>query len=1075
MDEERLLLNNELLHSEISKLMETLLNGVSRLSVQPSLINSINSALTKLPIIIQEFEPSPQLLDRHLTQYIERLSALYLTVKEEANDKEEFKSIASGIADVVYAFAKIRGFKVITNYFSSDVYLVSKLLHYKERTDNSDNEHFLILLWLSTLVLVPFALRRVLSDFPERMYKLSLTNLTSYSNGSKNQIVSLILLSRLLTRPDQGLLLDRYMHQVSESWATMLPTTKLGHLITINKVMKRSANFNQFFYIIEQILKIDFGILAAQSNKSDFTNLNVLYLIKLSDRLCGFYLKKNEQRHFEFVAKVVNSLFHDILAPLENKFDSNLRYAMGRALSNICHSLGGIAMNYQEQVITYVLEEFGIPNMDLEEYSSNIIVSESMVSIAKYHTLLLTLGYLSLKKSLPHKFIPVVLSIVHKTLYFVQRKLTVTVGTQIRDSSCFIIWALFKNSTPFSFQYFSEKAKIDILLDILNVCIFDSDLVIRRCGNAVLQEYIGRFGSKIFRGEPTKIGKFIIEFIQLFDSSSVSTLKQSYRLILRLSEMGFDRSLFIPQLMDKISEGDLFEIKKLATKTLVMLMNTSNSTTMMPSDNEWTLDDILLELSIQILEGCDVGPLYATGKLVEGKELLMSQKSIVKSIKINFQRSHFNFHTDLTEKAEEFISFLVSTNKSTNASSLVFVKSHIFEILRLSHNDKIVHQLQMFFSSIQLPDEWWEYFFMLLRNNNLNIAESIGYVYDLPDYALDILLELVCDKMIQSETRALIQKSLSHYYSIKNIPNAASMSIVNLLDDYTTTVQGDVGSKVRRSTIELIECNLGCISDDLKLQVIPKLSRISAEPLSSLQIISFRVLLKLLGRPTKILELMYTTDRYYKSLIAFHRHKINEDCELAFWSGYVFSTSGAAASSSTINSSVTSLLEYLSELHPLEISNIVNILLRLLIPPSQANGGMKSATSRDLKRYIAALDLLIILLESHIISTDLLDFEKIYIRCYNLHINTNNLNRINLVLKVFQYLAPVLDRCLQRVCFLACQHASPTVRQIGGEILFEIANDMGHDDLAYRILKIKWDEPVSELKREQLTIQNEFR
>ena len=59
--------------------------------------------------------------------------------------------------------------------------------------------------------------------------------------------------------------------------------------------------------------------------------------------------------------------------------DYNLRYCIAKALSNIVDKLSNYAINYQQQLIEFIL--------------SNLDITDD-VSISKNHTILLTLGYL---------------------------------------------------------------------------------------------------------------------------------------------------------------------------------------------------------------------------------------------------------------------------------------------------------------------------------------------------------------------------------------------------------------------------------------------------------------------------------------------------------------------------------------------------------------------------------------------------------------------------------------------------------------------------------------------------------
>ena len=82
--------------------------------------------------------------------------------------------------------------------------------------------------------------------------------------------------------------------------------------------------------------------------------------------------------------------------------DYNLRYCIAKALSNIVDKLSNYAINYQQQLIEFIL--------------SNLDITDD-VSISKNHTILLTLGYLCLNKTMSKQYIGKLLNIVHATMF----------------------------------------------------------------------------------------------------------------------------------------------------------------------------------------------------------------------------------------------------------------------------------------------------------------------------------------------------------------------------------------------------------------------------------------------------------------------------------------------------------------------------------------------------------------------------------------------------------------------------------------------------------------------------------
>ncbi|CAK7909796.1 hypothetical protein CAAN1_13S01838 [[Candida] anglica] len=1112
--EESLLKRKDGLHSQINTLINQLCDETKLKKSHSDQINRSKGSkvlviANKIKVLVQEFEPSPNLLDSSLSRYIDSLSLGY----SNARESDVVDDILESIAVVVYTLSKIRGFKYITNYFSSDVYMVPKLLLWMEdNTKTSDSQQFLILLWLSNLVLVPFQLQQISPDIPDRLFSMSLRALGQYSKGSKNQIMISILLSRLLTRSDSKVLLnDYFMNIIPPVWSLNLTnkvypsSLKLGHMITINKILKRidGSSNNDYYLVVRDILDHDFAIVQSDcQDQSDFTNMNVLYLIKLSQRWCLYELSCLQ---YLPVADNINQLFQRILFPLSSagKLDTSLRYALAKTLSNICTHLSTTAVNYQDQIINYILNDLEISNLQMDSPNDSVFdpdldIRPDYVSTSHYHTVLLFLGYLTLKKSLPTSYIPVVLSIIHKTLFFSQKLLTVTLGSQIRDSSCFVLWAISRSIPAREFPKIVDSfTSQTILYDLFQVAIFDTDLIIRRCGIAVLQEYIGRFGLYIFEFERKEIdldgelmGGFIIEFIQLFDTPSVSTLAASYEIIPKLIYMGFNVNFFISILMNQINDPDVdFHIKKLSAISLNEII-TNNIRKQYDLKNHKSDDLQLWEFSRITHDLCKSIKSEVPGALYSISAILFSQpeQNLENELDliVRYVAEHFSFdiHTDSHEKGEEFTSFFTAIlnaeyfNGEPQLESLYW--DHLFEISRVSFNSDLVKQIQCLFeiatSCDQISDDLQDRIISLIKHNNLNLASSIGYLSDINSSFMQVIVNMIENKKgVQAETRAELIKSLSHHFKMNAINIEIIPRILNMLDDYTITIQGDVGSKIRSSVLDFIKDHLPTLQkhSNLITEVYSKVVRLSTEALDSLRMQAMAILIESNDFAT-VSPLSSNTELYFQNLFQFYTKNLLEDPTLrkSFWSGYVFCV--GMANHSLINTSLNTLLKYLESTESSFKSIFFMEMLKLLGSPKE---GLKSLPPRTLKRYTATLNTLLYLFESGTTFPTDFNYEALYIRCYNLHINTANSQRIGLVIKMFQYISCLnLDISMsakKRLCWLACKHSLPGVRLMSGEALLEVVIEMDSCDPLSQsfIIDTEWDMPTKELVQKYKTLE----
>lgn len=1104
------------LHSQIQSLIEELGNLIHDNELYSLAKTARSKAIfSSLQLAINEFESSPKLLDLKLSIYIESLADSYLFLYSIKSDND-IKRLKRGIAGLIYEFSKIRGFKFITNFFSSDVYLIPKLLELTETTDLSENETFLILIWLSNLVLVPFPLTLIREDLPTLLLDFALSCLEKHSNASKNQSVALILISRLISRQDliQDGMLDVYFNDTVPSiWNSSSYNSgsiKLGHSMVINKLMKRCSFEVMYKYLViihKEVILIDLINIRTQEESctNELNNLNVLYIIKILNKLAKFYLQLPETGKYCQVSSIVNNLFHDVMSIMLDRFDTNLRYAMAKNLSSICSQLTHKAMNYQEQLIQYLIEQLEIPNTIItyspyekstcnsNRFHADLAITSDTISIPKYHTVLLFFAYVSLKKSLPYHLILPILSIVHKTLFIQQKRATSFLGSQLRDSSCFIIWSLCRMIKPDTFiklQRENNNMMEFILFDLIKVAIFDFDLTIRRCSVAVIQEFLGRYGNNLFGSKfvedatfGEQMGLFIIRLVEVFHNKSLGSLNLSYLMIHELIRIGFEPNLFVPCLLKNIQDDNIsFQVKKLNAHHLAKIYKDDLSKEfefefLGKFQDLYTLQTLLLSLTREILNTGD--SLYAFSELavISPDASYQFTLEIANHLKENFK---FDHHCDPNEKAEGYIKWInccVMINFPIIDFGMVW--KEIFNIVKTKYTTSLAEEFKQFFRLLRkrnviLTSDHLKGLGHLIKSNNLIIAQSLFYYQNFSINNKLFLIDLIQEKAIDCNTRSSMIECLSENLENLNLNFSMLSVLVNMLDDYTITNQGDVGSKVRLSAMYLIKNNISIFvrhTDDIEL----KLMRISGELIDKLRFESIKLIHIL--RMKDFVEIDNSNNykflfEYYRNEILTNKKQSNHIIELSisFWRGIVFSLGALTMTSSITNEAFIQVLVFLESLNHENHDFVFKEFLKLLKVPTDRP--LNTLNSRELKTYTMTLNVFVKLFESNTPFPIGFNFQVLYVRCYNLHINTSNVLRIGIILKIFQYLGTlqcqpdIRLKAQTRVCWLCCHHPLLQVRSIGSEVFFEILNDISpHNDCISILDSVNWEESPRKLKK----------
>lgn len=1098
--------NKKGLHSRIKGNVEILDQILRKTTLLEEDFQCFCSTCNDLAVDINEFEVSPKLLDTDLDYYLKKLSATYLHLKITSQQKGQVYSLASRIATVCYTIAKIRGFKTIVNYLSCGIDLIFPLLSLVQNSETlTADEFLLILLWLSNLALAPFILNKIDKMLEEELFQIGLTSLTRYSNASKNQVVSLILLSNLLTRPDtiEHGLLDRYLKAYAiPTWTNDLApySERLGHSQTINKILKKCSlkvSLGYWVLVYEKILLMDISNLRLQEEKKIviLTNLNLLYMIKIFHKLAHIALVLVKPLKFQQISNIINHLLHDIVLPLIPKFDSNLRYATAKCLSHICVSLSLEASNYQEQMVLYLSDQFEFEglclypqrNTDCDIFQPNLTLHSQDVSLAKFHLILLSLGFISLKRSFPFTLLPLILSIVHKTLFILQKRVNVFHGSQLRDSSCFILWAIFRQILQPQFEFLNQRnpGMLDtIFFDLVRVICFDSDLIVRKCGLAVLQEFVGRFGTNFFSKKlgcvengNNYVGSFILNLMDVLKHASLDPWRSSYFFMRELLYLGFNGSLFVPDLLVTIeNENTGFEIKKLRIYELISLLKEK-------SDRQYDLDfspisefriccskESLLERYRYNLIDSD-WVLYLFSELSTTRDPSLNDALLILSYLNNLFK--YDPVIDSVHRAEGYMKWINYCLYTFPSNDFALNWDIVFSISKSATNVDLLKEFKRFFrnlsdSSNNLLLGKLERFISCIYNNNILIAGSLfSFIHLKADQFTPIVNAMTNSRKMEIDVKVKLVESLADNISFlqSGFDHHHLISLTNLLDDYTLTDQGDVGSKVRLAALGMIASNFEIFKKNHDI-IEKKLVRICGEINRKVCLKSFEVLLMI--KHNFRVDISDICDNYYTKLFEYYDSQIvgehlqldsthMYDVSLSFWSGLVLSLGSLSASKDELNESFDQLLSFLMKSNDALRAHVYQVLLDTLRIPQGVLFNYLHA--HQVKRFISALNVFIKLYESNAPFPSYFNENLLFIRSYNLHINTTSLVRITLVIKIFLQLSlysrsrDVMAKARNRLCWLACFPTSNNIRNHAIENICDLINEIGPSHLNLELQK----------------------
>lgn len=417
-----------------------------------------------------------------------------------ANAESTAEPLPRALCRLLYTLCKVRGAKVIINFFSNEPSMLEPMLDAFEKWNSSKDiagsnstpvsdkltweEKFIMLLWLSHLARTPFDLAFISSpasdrDFhsllpfkipiglPDVACRLFVLGLRYIQLNMKEQEAAKLLLIRLCTRPDMircGLcanfvywtLRSLYLPFQGDQHDSI--HTTIGCLSFLAGFLSTSDNITggQF---IPQVLEFTQEVISGSHSRAGIINGSSVArksIIKIH-RSCATHLLSGNcapEGNEDESSAALNMIVDHLITSVGDK-DSTVRFAASKALSMIAQKLDldmklqvidDIIVQLQQDII---YKRIGIDERDPQRTTvdpANLKPDISNVNPLQSQGLILTLSHLLFRHSLPQTCLEKVIGNLVSGLDFEQRSpMGVSVGSSVRDAACFGVWALARN------------------------------------------------------------------------------------------------------------------------------------------------------------------------------------------------------------------------------------------------------------------------------------------------------------------------------------------------------------------------------------------------------------------------------------------------------------------------------------------------------------------------------------------------------------------------------------------------------------------------------------------------------
>ncbi|KAG6009081.1 hypothetical protein E4U54_008612 [Claviceps lovelessii] len=528
-------------------------------------------------MVLDMFQELPQLLDPHLPEWIPLLAESYLEyaqkrhrIRRTTKQSSLLIPVDYAISRILYAFCKVRGEKVIVRFLNVETkYLEILLASIEEAEEKAERQsqdqsaaweweqRYVVLLWLSHLLLAPFDLSTISTldmedasvpsvdgftwppNLPGITTRVVLLAIKYLSSPGKEKDAAKALLVRVAMRRDMQKLgvLDAL---VRWAMASLRPRKNeplkstyfyLGVLSFLAGALRSAAETSDMDVYLAPIFHCVYAITLAENDLSrSIVKLAVVrkMILKVIRSITVSILRQQQPQqqkttlaNIEMVETAIGYLLDSI-----SDNDTPVRLSASKALSIITLKLDpGMA----SQVVEAVLESLNKnvlwtkPAHQGDKPARNL----SSVNSLEWHGLTLTLSHLLYRRSPPANQLSDIIHALLLGLSFEQRSTSGgSVGANVRDAACFGIWALARRYTTQELlsvpttSVFAAKAHptTSSILQVLGTELvvtasLDSAGNIRRGASAALQELIGRHPDTVERG---------IEVVQTVDYHMVA-------------------------------------------------------------------------------------------------------------------------------------------------------------------------------------------------------------------------------------------------------------------------------------------------------------------------------------------------------------------------------------------------------------------------------------------------------------------------------------------------------------------------------------------------------------------------
>ncbi|CCD25196.1 Cin1p NDAI_0E03790 [Naumovozyma dairenensis CBS 421] len=960
----------------------------------------LESNVEEITVIINSFQNDPSILEKKLHIIVPVLLDEFF---------EETKDITIKIfkSKIFYNLSKVTSLKATSKFLTTNVFLLPLIMNdLKSLGKSTENRivdiwylHYLLLASLNTVVQSPF-------DFKDN-YAEIIEAINSFKNNQlfitilcqiraqlyfKNKEKSKHDIEKVTSNPEQNedlLTLNYYLK-----------------LLIVNAKSIDIEELEQFFLTVLSMEKLTCFILnsaSASASSSSSNRMNILN--KLLPKL---FILNGYFENWDALEQIISwYLSHFSNQSTDTRFI--IAHSFKKILNTLCNELKEVEMA-QDILINDIilttaslLKEKSWDMIDIDFLHTNLlIIAESIKYIANS----LTSTYLL---TISNEIIP-------KSLTFQQLQLKSIKGNQIKDATNFICWSLARSRSTIPIPVLDS-----VFLNLLTCSLFDHAYIIRKSSTAALQELLGRYGTKIL-DHPTimKIIELPINDIDHSYSENIITLYSIFNV--KFPEYW---DFIISWLFDTNIFGTNFNLGsvKLTAKSFTSLSNHVDTAHLVASSNfnaklfqriqqfikagKSSKDRYQLQLDSAKIVYLLIELILRT-KIAQDKDVLQKYRNFLDELITNFKafdifKRHRNINSNRLFQYTVILKIFIYHFASNYEQTLKFTKDDCYRFFSIVKSiptrdplvfkefDNLTKQvisvlsdsIRSKFENNEVAELFWKEYEKQIKSNNLIVCSSLPKLE--PRHFSEIFYKQLQTLSCQSKSKIIdsLTADTTKFQLLITSGLLHENSLLDFLNDYTITEQGDVGRLVRTSACELISKNKNILlsgsTTDLRIisKLIPSLIRISTEPATELKKLAFTLLsdiFKSSNDDSKSIHcqlLTFYDEEYIKDNTIYMRN---------FWKGYMMTLGAVHATDEDLTESLNEFIRfYNNRTSNDEKLELCNELIKIIPRATEL-------TQENLKFTIISLNFWERLFQSGIRWPFEFNIKGVYAKLYNLHL-----------------------------------------------------------------------------------------